>query len=164
MMNEVMQWMTLILIGLLVLGIFRQVSLMLPPAARAVLGGPRLGARLPRRVLEEIRRAARIELDGEAMIAFVSENCLACQELLASLSKTGPDDDGATVVLVSKSPNERFRQALAETGRRTIYDEGGRIWKAVGVTATPLVVRVDGTGRVNAKEVAPHVDFVVQAR
>ncbi len=50
--SEVLQWSLLVILAVLVMGIFRQLALSLPPAARAVPGaGPALQNRLPRSTL-----------------------------------------------------------------------------------------------------------------
>jgi len=90
------------------------------------------------------------------IVAFVTENCVTCQRLLANLSDLDVRDR-PSVLLVAKRPSTQFRSALAETEIPTIYDDG-TLWEECDVTATPLVVRVDSQGRVVAKEVTHRVD------
>lgn len=160
-MNEALQWAALIALGILVLGIFRQVALTLPPEVRATPSGPPIGHRLPEPALAELRRVVPGgELADGTLVAFVTESCVGCQRLLANLVDWSGRADGRPLVLLAKAPSEQFRIALLETGAPLIQDQTGELWKACEVSATPLVVLVDGDGRVQAKEVTHRVEGV----
>jgi hypothetical protein len=161
MVGEVLQWVMLVVLAVLVLGVLRQVSLMLPPPARAAPSGPALGRRLPRQLVTEIERV--IPPGGIAentVLAFITESCVACQELLANLDGSGDLSSRERLVLVAKAPSPQFRGALMETGVATVCDEKGEIWEACKVTSTPLLVRINSQGRVLAKEVTHRVESV----
>lgn len=160
-MNEVLQWMVLVGLVILVLGTMRQVALTLPPRARAEPSGPVVGHRLPRRALAEFAHVLRVpDLREGAIIAFLIENCVGCQRLLATIGNAKTSLDGTPLVLVAKAPSPQFSSALQETGVPTISDEEGELWRACDVTATPLVIKLDHDGRVVAKEVTHRVDRV----
>lgn len=153
MANEIVQWIAILTLGLLVLGAFRQISLMLPAEDRAIPSGPPVGKRLPGDVVRRLSLETLAAEDGAAIVAFVSESCAGCQSLLTTLGETAPRN----MVLVAKDPSPHFRAALDELPVPVVTDAGA-IWEACGVTSTPLLVRTDGRGRVAAKEVTHHVD------
>lgn len=90
------------------------------------------------------------------VLAFVTENCVACQHLLASLPDPLPADFDAELVIVAKDASPEFMTAIEKLGHPTLFDEG-ELWNMCEVTATPLVVRLDEDGRVEAKEVSHNV-------
>jgi len=158
MVNEVLQWGLLIVVGILVLGILRQVALILPPETRAIsVNGPKLGGTMPRGVLVELDGVApNWRVEEATTIAFLTESCAGCQRLLANLAVPAVVLTHQ-VVLIARAASPQFREALVETGAPTIYDEG-EIWDACEVTATPLVVRIDREGQILAKGVTHRVD------
>lgn len=161
MLNEVLQWSLLVVLGVLLLGVLHQVAGSLPPPAHTT-SGPPLGRRAPRELLSQIRGTdPNQDLRDGTLVAFVVEDCAGCQQLLADL---GPLEGGRDqhVVLVAKRASPQFREALMELGRPTIFDEGA-LWELCHVTNTPLVLRVDAGGRVVAKEVTHHVDAVASS-
>jgi hypothetical protein len=96
-------------------------------------------------------------VDG-TLVAYVTESCVGCQQLLASLEH-GKSRRDEPLVLVAKNASPGFREALGATGLPAVFDQGA-IWRACGVSATPLVIRLDQEGRVVAKEVTHLVDRV----
>lgn len=159
--NEVAQWAALITLTILLLGVFRQVGLLLPPSTRTQVSGPTPGRRAPRPLLEHVRK---VTLNGRTeagtIVAFVTEDCTGCQRLLADLSSSQVARD-EPVVLVTRHPSPQFAQAIQETGIPTISADDA-LWDACGVTATPLVVRIDERGRIAAREVTHRVEAAVQ--
>jgi hypothetical protein len=163
MINELAQWLVLAALVFLLLGVLRQMGLMLPPDERApsASGGPELGKRAPSVLLEALKdlsnRDRNLRENGSRTIAFVTERCTGCSALLASLAqKEKPVQE--PIVLVARRPSSAFRQAIEQTGLPVIFDVDGDIWQTCQVFATPLVVRLDSTGRVVAKEVTHRVE------
>lgn len=161
MLNESLQWTVLLAVGLLLLGVLRQVGLMMPAPSRSARSGPELGRRLPRRVLAHVERSLPHGLNGGVTLGFVTENCTGCQRLLGNIRRHPINDQD--LVLLARSPSSGFREALADLDVSTIYDEAGDLWDACGITETPLLLRLDGQGRVVAKEVSHRVGDVVSA-
>lgn len=158
MVNEVLQWTVLVVLIVLTLGLLRQLSVMLPPAAGGVGNGPSMGRRAPARLLGQVERAVMNGgLAHGALVAFVTEDCVGCQKLLADVADGRQKLDGQPLVVVARSPSEQFRAALRETGIAVVHDEG-ELWDECRVTATPLVVRIDEKGRIAMKEVTHRVD------
>lgn len=161
MLNEALQWAVLAIMGLLVLGVLRQVALTLPPEARATSSGPALGRRIPKQLLTELQRVSpNGDVTAGTLVAFITESCIGCQRLLADLTNGNGHRDDRQLVLIAKSPSQQFFDALAETGIPAIADVTGDLWKRCGVNATPLVIRLDRDSRVEAKEVTHRVDSV----
>ncbi len=159
MINEIVQWAFLVVLGLLLLGVLRQVGLMLPPPeSRELASGPSLGGKIPSALLTQVRAVRNGSAPDRTIVAFVAESCPACQRLLAELP-TG-QDRLPEVVLVAKRPTPGFRVAIETTGYPVIVDESGDLWRSAKVTATPLVMRIRGDGTVEAKEVTHRVDSV----
>lgn len=158
MVNEVAQWTILLIVALLMLGVLRQVGLMLPPSARALPSGPAPGRRAPRALLRSLHDV--LGADGLARgvtVAFVTENCVGCQRLLADLTRDAAfDRDGPPLVLVAYRPTEPFASALKETRIATIASDE-ELWRECGVTSTPLVIGIDKHSRVQTKEVTHRV-------
>jgi hypothetical protein len=159
--NEVFQWVVLVIVGILVMGVLRQVALSLPPPLLSnTTSGPRVGERLPKEALADLKAVLRGgHLEQGTLVAFVIETCVACQRLLAELTGRDRTSSAKPVVLVARNASSRFRQALAESGMPTIHDDG-RLWQACRVTNTPLIVKLDTEGRVLAKGVTHHVETV----
>ncbi len=164
MANEILQWAVLAVLAFLLLGALRQISLMLPAPSRAAVGGPEIGRQLPASVMRELKRTLPVErsLDG-ALIAFVTEGCTGCQQLLRTLEVSRPSLDGRLIVLVAKNSSAGFRSAIDAMELPVIHDDKAEVWDACGITATPLVMRLDAQGRVTSKEVTHDVERLAAA-
>jgi hypothetical protein len=161
--NEVLQWAFLFTIGILILGLFRQVSLTLPPSQKIPGEGPPLGRQVPRILMREIANVMPTfkAVDG-VIVAFVAESCTGCQRLLADLSVSSADFDGR-ISLVVRQPTQRFWAALEDLHVPIIADSTGELWKQCHIGSTPLVLFVDRSGKVVRKEVTHDVRQVAFA-
>ena len=152
-MEEIVQWAMLVLLSILVLGLFRQVAVSQPQPRRSnTPDGPAMDKVAP----AVLRHAIQEYLGREGLsvrVAFVIESCVACQRLVAEAA-SGAEEE--RLLLVAKSPSNGFLAALKETRVPVIADDG-RIWRACGISNTPLVVDIDARGRVTRKEVTHHV-------
>jgi hypothetical protein len=162
MANEIAQWALLAFTLFLVLGLFRQVSILTPQARRAAPSGVDLGKRLPRPLMDQVAGVTPGIEDEGATIAFITEDCIGCQRLLAELPDA-LEDVWPPPVLVARVPSQQFKLALQELSVPMIYDDTGELWSSSHVSATPLVVRVDATGKVIRKEVTHDVRRVAHA-
>lgn len=165
MVNEVLQWAVLFVVVLLLLGILRQVSLLLPPSVRGQTAtGPIPGQRLPRRAVLELEKVRPSSANGHLThLAFVTEGCLGCQRLLADLERAVADRDGnrrsgSAPVLVAAPGSDEFRNAVEGLGVPVIWDRG-ELWQDCSITATPVVITVDAEARVIAKEITHRVQL-----
>ncbi|MDP9206486.1 MAG: thioredoxin family protein [Gemmatimonadota bacterium] len=161
--NEVLQWAALGAIALLLLGFMRQIALTQPSRFRgAVASGPQVGERMPNKALAAVTRALGVDrLPDGTLVAFVMESCVSCQRLLAEVTNREASEE--PILIVAKRASPQFRAAIVNTGLPAMFDEG-ELWGSVGVTATPLVVRLAGDGRILAKGVTHDVDSPYLAR
>jgi hypothetical protein len=160
--NELLQWTVLVVLMLLTLGVLRQVSL-LQPRRREAEAGPPTGRPAPSRLVRELKQViGNGDLPSGAIVAFVAENCPACQRLIADVASGRQKLNGQPLVLVARSPSEAFGAALDETAIPLITDQGA-LWEECHVTATPLVLRIDAKGKAASKEVTHRVDAVADA-
>jgi hypothetical protein len=162
--NEVLQWVAVLIVGFFLVGVLRQLDLMLPARVKAGSGGPELGAKLPRTLLEAVRTSVGREgLRRGVLLAFVTENCVGCRQLLGNLRGTHTTVGQPPLALIARAPSRQFASALDDLGFPIIRDDDGRLSRAASVTATPLVVRIDESGRVMAKEVTHRVDVMASS-
>jgi len=96
-------------------------------------------------------------LERGALVAFVTEDCVGCQRLLADVTEGRQQQDGQPLVLVAHKPSGEFAAALEESRIPLITDDG-ELWEDCRVASTPLVVRIDEKGRIAMKEVTHRVD------
>lgn len=162
-MSEALQWAAIAALSLLLLGVLRQTALALPAEFRAESGGPPIRRRLPTKLLRRVEESLGNpeSLDG-TVVAFVTESCRGCHQLLATIAKH-PYESGERRILVAREPSDAFRSALSELPVPVIFDESGDLWEASNVTGTPLVIALDAQGRVTAKELTHDVSRLASA-
>ena len=156
MIGEVFQWALLAALTLVVLGLTRQVALLITPHLRVPDSGPDIGKRLRREALERVNALAPTSLEHDLTLVFVSESCTGCQRLLGQLADQSLE---SMPVVVTKSASPQFTQAISEKGFPLISDE--QFWHACRVSATPLIVKLNPEGRVVSKEVTSNANAVV---
>jgi len=151
--NEVAQWAIIVMLALIALGAARQAAAVARPSEDGI-GGPQVGTRLPEVVIDAIRSAGPhpSEPATRVTVAFVTEGCRACQRLIATAPRTATD-----LVLFARTPSAGFLESLSEAGLATVADHEAKLWDALGITATPLVVRIDQKGEVLARGVTHDV-------
>lgn len=153
MLNEVLQWVALIVLTLLLLGVFRQFSESLPSIGQQPSVGLPRGARLPEVLASQLKRP-----HGEGYferVAFITEGCMGCQRLLASL-ESATDEVKGSVFLVAERGSQQFHEALKELGVEYLWDDG-QIAAECHASVTPLILKIDSKQRVLAKEVTTSV-------
>lgn len=156
-MNEILQWAILFMFLVLMLGLYRQVSLTVPASRRSSDEGPPLGRRLPSALVEDLADVLpRFKAADGATVAFITENCVGCQRLVADLNDSVRDLE-ERFALVVRTPSRAFMDALGELHLPIISDNDGKLWRSAQITATPLVVHIDGSGKVTRKEVTHDV-------
>ena len=154
----VAQWALLGALGVLVFVLFRQLGHLTSGTAKAAALGPAAGSRAP--VLSYVRPGdaeVRILRPGAAqplLLAFVDPTCPSCEELvrvLGLLASAG-EADGVRILLLISDPvsylqiSPAFEATALEIGRPAQPAE----LDAYRVSATPLLVAVDGSGTVRA--------------
>jgi hypothetical protein len=152
------QWALLLTLGVLVTLMFRQLGRQMgviksAPALGPTVGTPAAGfeyMRLDTRTSELFEPAA----GHAALLAFADPTCPACEELVAALNQVHADGGLAEVrplILIAEPASylqisEPFRDTPLPVGRLVT----GSARQAYAVSATPLLVAVDGGGVVRA--------------
>lgn len=154
---EIAQWALLGALGALVVVMFRQLGRLMTGSQRDRLG-PAEGSRAAALTYTRTGDGSIARLtpgDGQpALLAFVDPTCPSCEELVGVLEtmRAAGDLDGLrTLLLISDPPSylrisEVFGSTQLEIGRPA-RREGLESYQ---VTATPLLVAVDGRGMVRA--------------
>jgi len=159
MANEFAQWVAIGAILILTLGVFRQLSLLLPTTSshEHIESGPTVGEAGP----PELIRVARETLGdlGPIAVAFVDEACAGCRRLIADLTTGQQETNGMPILLIADRPSAAFERALQEASVPVAVDDGS-VWRSCRVTATPMIVRLDEENLVRAKEISHRVDAV----
>jgi hypothetical protein len=159
MVEEVIQWAVILLLTVLVVGLLRQMELRSPSGRFGSTDRLVVHRQAPRQLLKALPEARANQ--SERLVVFVTEGCVGCMQLLQEAEKESAEVKGR-IVLIARNASPEFRAALAETGIETVFDEGG-LWKDLGISATPLVVSLDPSGEVRAKEVTHHVSRLESA-
>lgn len=165
-LNELAQWASLIFLGILVLGLTRQLGDFLTPARDRVSSnrGPAVGSKLPDGLLQAIGRTDLQHLMRRretpwALLATVSAECPRCAALLDELERKGVPEH-APVVLLAPVATDEFRDRLARIADLTVVDED-RLRDA-GLTVKPFMVIVDNRLKVQHKEFSTDPAAVVR--
>jgi hypothetical protein len=169
--NEALQWGALGIVGVLMLGILRQLSLMLPPELRSAAATLQIGDRISGSVMRRLTTTTGWSPTEEEQltVAFVADSCEGCQRLLADLERqlaaqlNGNDPGARALCLVSERGSPGFEKALRQLDVPVLWDEGGELAMACGITATPQVLRLDSDGNVINKEVVHRVELAEPA-
>jgi hypothetical protein len=154
----VAQWALLVALGVLVIVMFRQLGRMLSGASRAAGLGPAAGS--PAEPLAYTRpgeqRVRHLRPgDGQpVLVAFVDPTCPSCESLVGLLDQAKADGDLTglrTLLLISDPPSylrisPAFQSTDLEIGRPA--ERSGLDYYQV--SATPLLVAIDGAGIVKA--------------
>lgn len=162
MVNEVTQWVLLLSLALLVLGLYRQYATAMGIGDSQLLPavmGPRPGRKISAQHLE------RLNLGGRpGLVMFVSDSCASCHRLLAQVQQhmAEPLDQLAvSIVAVRSSPD--FVEALRRLSVGVVDDANGELSSALEVGATPFIITLDAKGAVRAKAVESDVARILQA-
>jgi hypothetical protein len=154
----VAQWALLAALGLLVVIMYRQLGRLLTGGREAAALGPEVGGQAA--ALAYVRpgdqRARQLTPgDGQPLlVAFADPTCPSCEQLVAALgelSAAGQLSALRTLVLISDPPSylqisDVFSATELEVGRPAERDG----LDAYRVSATPLLVAIDGSGVVRA--------------
>ncbi|MGE5137002.1 MAG: hypothetical protein ACM32E_29420 [Gemmatimonadota bacterium] len=162
----VAQWVLLLTLGILVVLMFRQLGRQLAASQPAAAPGPEPGSRAAAIGYTRPDGGEEVFRPGggrAALVAFAEPTCPACEELVAALNTAHAEGGLARVrpLLVTSEPlsylqiSAPFRATRLPLGRITA--DAAR--QAYGVSATPLLVAIDGAGVVRAAgPAARHAD------
>jgi hypothetical protein len=154
----VAQWVLLLSLGVLVTVMFRQLGRQLavtrPPGAL----GPEVGSRAAAFGYARLGDGGEEFFEpgsaGAALLAFADPSCPSCEELVAALNAADTDGDLGKLrpLLLISEPSSYlqisgpFRETRLPLGRLL----ADATMQAYGVSATPLLVAIDGAGIVRA--------------
>lgn len=156
--NELVQWIVLIFVGVFLLGLTRQLGFFLMPRRQQLAThGPSLGRVLPEALLSTADRRELRQLIAErnsllAAYVVIYDKCDSCQELLQDLRESA-GESRLPVAALAVGSDARFQQAAAEACDMVIFDPRGEIREQTDIIATPFVMLLDSQLRVVAKEV-----------
>jgi hypothetical protein len=160
-LNELAQWGALISVGILALGLTRQLGAFLVPAQdqSALEVGPDVGKRFPAGFLSADQRAelvAEMERRAVELATFlvVSERCQTCRALLDELAASGRQR--IPLVALSRESSGEHRQLLEAVASLVVVD-AARL-DALNLTIGPLALVVDRELRVQTKQLVFSVD------
>lgn len=160
-LNELAQWGALIFVGILALGLTRQLGAFLVPAQQqsALEVGPDVGKRFPVDFLSAPQRAELVaEMERRAVdlatFLVVSERCQTCTALLDELAASGRQR--SPIVALSRESSGEHRQLLEAVASLVVVD-AARL-DALNLTIGPLALVVDRELRVQAKQLVFGVD------
>lgn len=164
--NEILQWVVIAVLALFVLGLLREVSLLLPGRERSApsAGQSGLNGSIPKATWQAIEAAVGpIPEAGDLQVVFVTESCTGCQQLLADLEHSMSDARAngglpSGTLLVAQSGSEGFVEAVGAVGLPVLWDDGS-IWRECQISVTPFVIRTEADGRIVNREVSHHVEL-----
>lgn len=169
------QWVLMVFLGLLVIGILRQLNVMqqrwnmaAPPITALEIGDELPPVTLPDLHGSAVVVNARLRHRGGALL-FLSADCSSCRMLLERLSRLeqrernrGQDRDGQKeVVLVVMGDQAKARRLLDEFPHLAeqacvVFDADGAVSRRLAIVAVPTGIAVDEDGRVVSQTFNPH--------
>jgi hypothetical protein len=166
-LNELAQWAVLLFLGIMTLGLLRQLGeFLVPPRERVALSrGPKIGKKLPDELLWPQERVDLLNLMDErsvesAAIVVVDEECSQCKSLVDRLHAHGPPESTPIVAFSSES-SPAHRAVLEEIADLVVVDPE-RLDK-VGLDARPFILIVDSVLEVRHKEIGSDLGAAVAA-
>lgn len=174
----VLQWISLAGLGLVVLGLARQIGVLhhrLGPAGALMLSkGVKVGQPSPEFRLQSIE-GAEVVLGGRnasgqsTLVLFVAPDCPVCASLIPTIKSIAKTETGRTrVVFASDGDPETHRRYRAEKGLEGMpYVLSGRLGMSYSIGKLPYAVLIDqdgtiaGQGLVNTRE---HIESLFEAQ
>ncbi len=152
------QWALLAALALLVVIMYRQLGRLLTGGGEVAALGPEVGSQAAALTYvrpgdQRVRQLTPGD-GGPVLVAFADPTCPSCEQLVGALDElraAGQLSDVRTLVLISDPPSylqisDVFSATSLEVGRPARRDGLG----AYRVSATPLLVAIDGAGVVRA--------------
>lgn len=164
--NELAQWAVIAFLGILVLGLIRQLGLFIVPRKDQLLyRGPDIGSELPSSLLDgfppdrlsdEIRRSTT----GLGILAVINERCIGCNGLVQRLETAGWQHDIPLLAVVDARDPE-FASRVEKVFPHVVRDDDLQRAKAIGITATPFILALDADLRVRHRGISGGLDQLV---
>ena len=165
MINEVLQWVVILFMGVFVVGLTRQLGIFLVPTRemRANDEGPALGKPLPLDLLEADDQAQLAEMMESrdstfAFAAFIDEFCPGCAALVDQFQEQGTPEGVPAVALV-RAASDDYRAKIEERFDFVVIDRPRMVRH--GFSSAPLLMVLDRELRIVHKEIAADGHAVV---
>lgn len=164
--NELLQWATLLLILIVVLGLARQLAVFMQPHDEQLAeAGPGVGDRvrddfLPAASVERLTDLMRARETEAGLVLVLSEQCTGCVSVLEYLERS--PEIPLPLAAVAKESGDDFAARLAEVFDTVVEDRDGSRVEAAGIVATPYAVTLGTDGRVSGRAAAIGVYDVVE--
>lgn len=136
----ILAWLAIALLALAMAGLLRQVALLRGQSGTAIRLGPAIGQRAPE--LRGIDYAA-----NETCLLFADTECESCRSIVEDLRARGDDSSLPEVVVLYRGSANGGRLAPER-----VFSHQEQLFERFGVSATPVGVMVDRSGRVVAAE------------
>lgn len=162
-LNESLQWATLIVVSGAVLGLYRQLAnFMIPRREQVALAGPDVGARLPRQLLGEAWETyashVRGNVSGLGLVGVLSQHCPGCQDAVRVLRTDGAVLGGLSRALICDShASPEFVDELTPLADVVIEDPHFARSHEVGIRGWPFFLVVDGDMRVVSRAITSDI-------
>ncbi len=160
--NELAQWAAIAFLGIITLGLTRQLGHFLTPNQQLLTdSGPEVGSSLTGRLREEDVHAMRSLLArrtaAHGAILVTDQSCFGCKQLLEMLSRQRAPDHLPLTALVKRSGPE-FIAEVAEIVDQVIVDDEGKLTGELGILGTPFLIVVDADLNVVHRELPSDAD------
>jgi len=173
----ILQWVVLIGLAVLVVGLFRQVGTLHerlgPVGALTLPGGPAVGAQAPEFDLPSLNggsvRLGGADVDGRAtLLFFLSPTCPICKSMLPVLFSIVRETPSARLVFASDGDEEKQRLMISQE-RLTGYPFvlSSELGRSYGVGKLPYAILVGPDGRIAAKGLVnnrEHLESLLEAQ
>lgn len=157
-LNEVAQWTALIFLGVVALGLTRQLGQFLISRREELeLDGPDIGSKLsPLLVgdesIQSIEALYSSSARGLTLVCVLNDRCLGCAGLLEDLLRRGRPEGVPIIALLSAHDAEFVAQAEAAFSL-VVIDPASERAKAAGINATPFLLGVDQSGHIKHRAI-----------
>jgi hypothetical protein len=164
MINEIAQWVVLLVLLVFTVGLTRQLGrFLVTPREERAQQGPKVGERMPEALLpaDAHDRLLALMREREASwtpMVFVRDHCSGCTQLLRNLADFELPE-AAPIVAHTHAQGEKLAQ-IEEVCDLIIDDPDGVQVKAAGINAMPFIVLLDADLRVAHKQLGVRVDHV----
>jgi hypothetical protein len=159
-LNELAQWAALVVLGVFVLGLTRQLGAFLTPRAQELADmGPDVGQPLPEFLFTGDERGRLIELIAgssatRGTVLVLDERCAGCRALVEDLRAVVERMVMPLAVVLKESRDDDFRRAVAAIAALVVHDETGAVSQRAGIFGTPFAMVIDGSLTVVEKKFA----------
>lgn len=147
--NEFVQWAAILFLGVLCLGLSRQLGVFITRRQDALAEvGPEIGRPLPKHLVPpeasaEIKRLMVERETDRAVLVVVDQACATCNTLISNLEESPFGALGPLIAIVRNSGIE-FQERVRKVADLLLNDPDGHSAREANIVATPFAMIVDG--------------------